>query len=508
MINKDEFSMTKLGLRTSNSQNNLLSLDLRKNKTRNNIDNKTFNKKDSQFRSLPKIKNYRLYNDKYLEKQKNRSNFNKSSSSSLINFCDKKKHLSFYKGSNISVSSLFMDTNKTISSDMKNTSSNFTRLYNFKKMNKNNISDFANNIIENDEKNSIKNIINEQKLDNNKSSVGPYLDLFQLIHKPTITSLRNRFSLLFNKEFEFYNQFIPSLYTLKFEEVIKFNLSQLHNKILSCVKTLSNIFLDQDIESFKINENILHKILSNLLHMFTYNNRINQTLINNTKKLMIDINRDTKNKKENIDEYINNEINKLKKKLNIKNEALKQIKNEKFQEHNDHLINMKKLKDEQMELVKLLKINMEYFNKYQDSQKEIKEKNNIITQQRIDYKEIMEKNFMEIVKLQEENKELKDFVNPVQEENLSIKDKNQELESRLSIVDEVTKKKNQIVYRLQENLMMKEEELNHYIMIVDNLKEKNDKLSYDFISLKNKYQAFNNKKYGFNEFDYNNDFQS
>ena len=94
-----------------------------------------------------------------------------------------------------------MDTNKTISSDMKNTSSNFTRLYNFKKMNKNNISDFANNIIENDEKNSIKNIINEQKLDNNKSSVGPYLDLFQLIHKPTITSLRNRFSLLFNKKF-------------------------------------------------------------------------------------------------------------------------------------------------------------------------------------------------------------------------------------------------------------------------------------------------------------------
>ena len=499
MINKDEFSMTKLGLRTSNSQNNLLSLDLRKNKTRNNIDNKTFNKKDSQFRSLPKIKNYRLYNDKYLEKQKNRSNFNKSSSSSLINFCDKKKHLSFYKGSNISVSSLFMDTNKTISSDMKNTSSNFTRLYNFKKMNKNNISDFANNIIENDEKNSIKNIINEQKLDNNKSSVGPYLDLFQLIHKPTITSLRNRFSLLFNKEFEFYNQFIPSLYTLKFEEVIKFNLSQLHNKILSCVKTLSNIFLDQDIESFKINENILHKILSNLLHMFTYNNRINQTLIDNTKKLMIDINQDTQNKKEK---------NKLKKKLNIKNEALKQIKNEKFQEHNDHLINMKKLKDEQMELVKLLKINMEYFNKYQDSQKEIKEKNNIITQQRIDYKEIMEKNFMEIVKLQEENKELKDFVNPVQEENLSIKDKNQELESRLSIVDEVTKKKNQIVYRLQENLMMKEEELNQYIMIVDNLKEKNDKLSYDLINLKTKYKAFNNKKYGFNEFDYNNEFQS
>ena len=169
---------------------------------------------------------------------------------------------------------------------------------------------------------------------------------------------------------------------------------------------------------------------------------------------------------------------------------------------------MKKLKEEQMELVKLLKINMEYFNKYQDSQKVIKEKNNIITQQRIDYKEIMEKNFMEIVKLQEENKELKDFVNPVQEENLSIKDKNQELESRLSIVDEVTKKKNQIVYRLQENLMMKEEELNQYIMIVDNLKEKNDKLSYDFISLKNKYQAFNNKKYGFNDFDYNNDFQS
>ena len=315
MMNKDDFSMTKLGLRTSNSQNNLLSLDLRKNKTRNNFANKTFIKKESQFKSLPKIRNYRLYNDKYLEKQKNRSNFNNSSSSTLINFCDKKKQLSFYKGSNISVSSLFMDTNKTISSDMKNTSSNFTRLYNFKKMNKNNISDFANNIIENEEKNSIKNIINEQKIDKNKSSVGPFLDLSQLIHKPTITSLRNRFSLLFNKEFEYYNQFIPSLYTLKFDNIIKFNLSQLHSKILSCVKTLSNIFLDQDIESFKINENNLHQILSNLLHIFTYNNRINQTLINNTKKVMIEINRDTQNKKENIDEDINSEISKLKKKI-------------------------------------------------------------------------------------------------------------------------------------------------------------------------------------------------
>ena len=508
MINKDEFSMTKFGLRTSNSQNNLLSLDLRKNKTRNNMANKTFNKKDSQFKSLPKIKNYRFYNEKYLEKQKNRSNFNNSSSSTLLNFCDKKKQLSFYKGSNISVSSLFMDTNKTISSDMKNTSSNFTRIYNFKKMNRSNNSDFANNIIENDEKNNIKNIINEQKLDNDKSSVGPCLDLSQLIYKPTITSLRNRFSLLFNKEFEFYNQFIPSLYTLKFENIVKFNLSQMHSKILSCVKNLSNIFLDQDIENFKINEKNLHQILSNLLHMFTYNNRINQSLINNTKKVMIDINRDTQNKKENIDEDINNEINKLKKKLDIKNEALKQIKNEKFQEHNDHLINMKKLRDEQMELVKLLKINMDYFNKYQDTQKEIKEKNNIITQQRLDYKEMMEKNFLEIVKLQEETKELKEFVNPVQEENLSIKDKNHELESRLSIVDEVMKKKNQIVYRLQENLMMKEEELNYYIMSVDKLKEKNDKLSYDLISLKNKYQAINNKKYGFNEFDYNNDFNN
>jgi len=507
MINKDEFSMTKLGLRTSNSQSNLLSIDLRKNKTRNNFANKTFNQQDNQFRSLPKIKNYRLYNDKYLEKQKNRSNFNNSSSSTLINFCDKKKHLSFYKGANISVSSLFMDTNKTISSDLKNTSSNFTRLYNIKKMNKNKNSNFAKNLIENDENNTLKNIINEQKLHNNNSSMGPFLDLSQLIHKPTITSLRNRFSLLFNKEFEFYNQFIPSLYTLKFENVIKFNLAQLHNKILSCVKTLSNIFLDQDVEGFKINENNLHKILFNLLHMFIYNNRINQTLINNTKKFMIEINRDNQNKKENIDENINSEINKLKKKLELKNEALKQIKNEKFQEHNDHLINMKKLKDEQMELVKLLKINLEYYNKYQDSQKEIKEKNNIITQQRIDYKEMMEKNFMEIVKLQEETKELKDFVNPVQEENLSIKDKYQELESRIGVVDEVMKKKNQIVYRLQENLMMKEEELSHYIMIVDKLKEKNDKLSYDYINLKNKYQAFNNKKYGFNEFDYNNDFK-
>ena len=504
----DEFSMSKTGLRTSNSMNNILSINLRKDNNRNNIVYKIFkNRGNNPIKSLPKIKYNQLYNEKYLEKQRQRNNFNNANNSSnLINYCDKKKHLSFYNGSSISISSIFLDTTKTISTDMKSTSGTISNIFNFKKTYNHNFSNtnFTNNLNEhtneNKEKKNIKDKFEKNNINKNNQ---PFLDLSQLSYKPNITSLRNRYSLLFNKEFEHFDKFIPSLYALRFEKETNFILSQLHTKILSSIKYLSGIFLDQDIETFKITVNNLEKILTNLLYLFIYNNKINKILIKNTKQIMNDLNREAQNKKEPMDKDINTEINKLKKKLEEKNDLIKQIKNEKFKEHNEYIINMKKLKDEQFDLVKLLKKNVDYFNKYQDSQKELKEKNNIITQQRIDYKEMMDKNFIEIVKLKEERKELKNFVDPVQEQNIMIKDKNKELEEKLSVVDIVTNKRNQIINKLNENLMMKNEELLYYINKVDILKEKNEQLSYDIIGLKNKYKSYNNNKFGFNDFDYN-----
>ena len=493
--------MTKMGLSTSNSQQNLLALDLTRNSTRHNFAHTIIKSREREniFKSLPKLKYGKKINEQFYNQ--NSKNYNNSNSSTFINYCDKKK-LSFYKGSNISLSSFFLDTNKTISTDKKNISNNsFTRL-NFIK------SKFPNfrrkKIDDKSENNSNEKIIKKKKVDEIKSTLNPYLDISKLTYKTTITSIRNKYSILFNKEFDLFDKFIPSIYTLKFDHETKFYLNQLHNKILSCTKYLAGVFLDQDIETFKINEKILETILTNLLQLFIFNNKVTNSLIRHTKKLMVDSNREKQDKKEIVEDDVNTQIKKLKKKLENKNEKIKQIKNEKFQEHNDYIISIKKMQDEQNDLVKLLQKNMDYFNKYKNSQIEIKEKNNIITQQKIDYNDMMDKNFFDKVQLEEEIIELKDFIKPIQEENENINNKNKDLEEKLSLVDEIMQKKNQIIYRLQENLMMKDEELSIYLIECDKLKEQNDKLQFNYITLKNKYQNLSNKNFGFNEFEYNN----
>ena len=504
MKNKDEISMTKFGLTSSNSQPNLFTLDYTKNNSRNNY---TFNtthtiikKKDNIFKSLPKLKYNYLNNEKY--NNQNSKNYNNSSSSTLINYCDKRK-LSFYKGANISLSSFFLDANKTQSTDMKNTSVSFSKI---KPKTKANLPYFKRKIIfdKNEDENNNNSNINKKKKDEIKSTLNPFLDISKLTYKTTITSIRNKYSILFNKEFELFDKFIPNLYTLKFDRETKFYLNQLHNKVLYCTKFLSGTFLDQDIETFKINETILETILTNLLQLFIFNNKINNSLIKHTKNIMIEHNRDKQEKKEIIEDNINIQIQNLQKKLNNKNEKIKQIKKEKYQEYNNYIINMKKLRDEQNDLVKLLNKNKEYFNMYKDSQKEIKEKNNLIIQQKINYNNMIDQNFYDKMKLEEDISDLKDFIKPIQDENEMIKDKFSGLEEKLNLANSILKRKNQIIYTLQENLLMKEEELNTYIYNIDKIKEENDKLSFNYINLKNKYQTLSKKKYGFTQFDYEN----
>ena len=498
MKNKDEFSMTKLGLKNSNSQRNILSLELNKINTRNNFRNIIINNRENISKSLPKLKN-KTMNEKFSQSQISK-NYNNSNMSTFINYCDKKK-LSFYKGANISLSSFFLDMNKTISTDAKNISNSFTK-YNFN-INKypilkgKKIKDGKNEDIE--EKNAVKKNLNEIK-----STLNPYLDISKLKYKTTITSIRNKYSVLFNKEFELFDKFIPSLYTLKFDHETKFYLNQLHSKVLFCTKFLCGTFLDQDIENFKINESNLEKILTNLLQLFTFNNKINNSLIRHTKIIMVNSNRENQEKKEIVEEDINIQIENLKRKLDNKEQKLKQIKNEKFQEHNEYLISIKKLRDEQNDLIKLLQKNKDYFNSYKNCQLEIKEKNNIISQQKIDYNDMIDKNNFDKNKLEDDIIELKEMIKPIKDENELIINKNKDLEEKLSIINEIIKKKNQIITRLQENLMMKDEELLNYINELDKFKEQNDKLSYNLITMKKKYQSLSNKAYGFNQFEFFN----
>ena len=134
-----------------------------------------------------------------------------------------------------------------------------------------------------------------------------------MTYKTDITSIRNKFSLLFSKEFDLFDKFIPSLYTLKFEKNKKEILCQLHNNSLSCIKYLSSIFLDQEIEHFKINEINLTKILTNLFNLFNYNNKINQYLIRHTKKYMMETNQEKQNNKDLFEVDDNTKIIDLKK---------------------------------------------------------------------------------------------------------------------------------------------------------------------------------------------------
>ena len=501
MKNKDEFSMTKLGLKTSNSQQNILSLEYNKITTRNNLLNNIINGRENMHKSLPKLKNKTMTNDKFSESIITR-NYNNSNISTFINYCDKKK-LSFYKGENISLSSFFLDANKTISTDIKNISNSFTK--NIFNTNNNGYPGLrGKKIIDIKNKKNEEKITSKRNLNEIKSTLNPYLDISKLKYKTTITSIRNKYSIFFDKEFELFDKFFPSLYTLKFDHETKFYLNQLHNKVLFSIKFLCGTFLDQDIETFKINESNLEQILTNLLQLFIFNNKIINSLIRHTKKIMVDSNRDKQDKKEIVEENINTQIENLKKKLNNKNNKIKILQNEKFQEHNEYLISVKKLRDEQNDLVKLLQRNKNYFDNYKNSQKEIKEKNNIIIQQKIDYNDMVDKNNFDKTKLEDDIIELKETIKPIQEENELIINKNKDLEEKLSLVNEIMKKKNEIIIRLQENLMMKEEELLNYINEIDIIKGQNDKLSYNLIALKKKYNSLSNKEFGFNQFEYNN----
>ena len=154
------------------------------------------------------------------------------------------------------------------------------------------------------------------------------------------------------------------------------------------------------------------------------------------------------------------------------------------------MINMYKLRDEKKDLMKLLLLNKNYFNKYQESQKEIKEKKDIISQNNIDFKLFMKKALSEKEELTEAIKELQRNNKTLNEENKIMKEKINDLENKQIMFDEIIKNKNNIINKLKENLIMKDEELLKYLYDLDKIKNLNEELSYNYISLKKRYKYF------------------
>jgi hypothetical protein len=217
----------------------------------------------------------------------------------------------------------------------------------------------------------------------------------------------------------------------------------------------------------------------------------------------METNKEKQNNKDLFEVDDNTKIIDLKKIIENKNEKIKEIKKEQFQKNNDYMINMYKLRSEKKDLVKLLLLNKNYYLKYKDSLKEIKEKNDIIGQKNIDYKSMLNKNFIEKTNLEDELADIQNIFKPIQEENKELKEKINDLGIKLNENDEIIKNKNDLIIGLKENLMMKNEELNKYLYDLNKVKYLNDKLSFNYIVLKNKYNYFTNEEKRLINGDYN-----
>ena len=464
-MQKDECSMTKSGLQAfTKCQGKIVNIVFKKRSSRNS----PINSKMKIIRSISQAFLGKTYRS--LPKLKEELKIKKENSTSILNYYEKKKRLSFYKGTNINVSTILLDGNKTAHT---NTNISFKYFNLQKNSSSNNIHAKSNDKI-------------KTKKEEIKSTINPLIDMSKLNYTANITYLRNKFSVMFNKEFDSFEKYIQNLDTLIFEKTKKEVLSQFYNKSFSCIKYLSGIFLEQDIEHLKIDCSNLTSILTNLFNLFFYTNKVNQCLVNQIKNYMMEINKEKQNKKDSRKVDDSDEIKYLKNKIKIKSDTVRTLKKEQLKINNDYMINMYKLKDEKKDLVRLLLMNKHYYKKFKNSQKEIKEKNEIISQKNLDYKMLIKKNMFDKVEMEEINNELQNTIKSKEQENKKLKDNIIELENERNNFDRKIKIKNEIINQLQENLKMKDEELIKCLYDLNKAKFQNDKLTYDYLALKKK----------------------
>ena len=174
---KDECSMTKSKLQVfKKCPGKIVNIIFKKRASRNPKNVKMKNVRaisqvfmGKTYRSLPKI------NEEIKIKNEN--------STTILNYYERKRHLSFFKGTNINVSSILLDGNKTAYTNTHISLNNFKLQKNFKANNK-------------DEKNNEKTKTKREEI---KSTINPLLDISKLKFKTSITYLRNKFSIMFNK---------------------------------------------------------------------------------------------------------------------------------------------------------------------------------------------------------------------------------------------------------------------------------------------------------------------
>ena len=104
---------------------------------------------------------------------------------------------------------------------------------------------------------------------------------------------------------------------------------------------------------------------------------------------------------------------------------------------------------------------------------------------------LLKKNVFDKVELEELNNELQNVNKSLEQKNKILKDKLVKLESEKFVFDSKMKKNGDVIYQLQENLAMKNEELIKCEYDFNELKNQNDILSFNYLALKSKINYFN-----------------
>ena len=172
----------------------------------------------------------------------------------------------------------------------------------------------------------------------------------------------------------------------------------------------------------------------------------------------------------------------------VKENTIKNIKTKFLKKENEYLMHNFQLRDEIFSLVKLLDKNKGYFNKYKEAKKEINDNKKNAELLKLEFnKELQDKKLeyaLEKDQKEELNiklEELKENIKELKEENDN--NKRQEIENNAQIL------KMKIVLREKnENLMMMNEELEHYI-------REYEKEKYNFQNTQNSLRALENRIY-------------
>ena len=283
------------------------------------------------------------------------------------------------------------------------------------------------------------------KEQNNNMMINPYLT----------ASSKNSISLLNN------NKKNENKLNEKLKKII-FLISEYNNYVIKFIHLLS-----KEIKESKNNYMKLLKI-----------NYDYELKINSQKKDLDDI----KNyfEKYNIDKKIYGE--------KLKENSIKNIKSKFLKKENEYLLHNHQLKDEIFSLMELLDKNKSYFNKYKQAQKEITDskKNHEILRTQFN-KEIQDKNLE--YALEKDQKE--ELILKLEELNESIKDlkeeeenhKRNEFETNAQIL-----KLKFVINEKNENIMMINEELEHYI-------REYDKEKYNYQNTLNSLRSLENRIY-------------